>query len=333
MKIPAGTKLAAGGFYLLGLSNSGLAVPAGAGDTTINVRSTTGMSVGNTLSIGAGSSAETRKIAKLGTAATNPTTVWQPLPDGPVITIPVGSTNVPVMSTVGFAVGQKIAIGYGATYPAVAQGMEKYEVATVTAVGKSGTQAYLGADAPVGATNIKVTSVSEISVGDKIRLDIDSTGHGIETVTVTHVGTQATHTNLSANADSGATSIKVRSANGFAVGDKVAVGTPANLETVTITAVGKPDLNGAGLDFTPALSKAHIRDEGVRRSRHGPRSRCPAQVHARGQPPLQRSRNGNQFPAGNSLCPLQQRARPGARHRHHARQPSGQRPSNRVSGP
>ena len=263
VKIPAGTKLAAGGFYLLGLSNSGLAVPAGAGDTTINVRSTTGMSVGNTLSIGAGSSAETRKIAKLGTAATNPTTVWQPLPDGPVITIPVGSTNVPVMSTVGFAVGQKIAIGYGATYPAVAQGMEKYEVATVTAVGKSGTQAYLGADAPVGATNIKVTSVSEISVGDKIRLDIDSTGHGIETVTVTHVGTQATHTNLSANADSGATSIKVRSANGFAVGDKVAVGTPANLETVAITAVGKPDLNGASLDFTPALSKAHIRDEGV----------------------------------------------------------------------
>ena len=32
VKIPAGTKLAAGGFYLLGLSNSGLAVPASAGD-------------------------------------------------------------------------------------------------------------------------------------------------------------------------------------------------------------------------------------------------------------------------------------------------------------
>ena len=33
VKIPAGTKLAAGGFYLLGLSNSGLAVPARAGDS------------------------------------------------------------------------------------------------------------------------------------------------------------------------------------------------------------------------------------------------------------------------------------------------------------
>src|ERR1035437_201119 len=43
VKIPAGTKLAAGGFYLLGLSNSGLAVPARAGDTTIHVRSATGL--------------------------------------------------------------------------------------------------------------------------------------------------------------------------------------------------------------------------------------------------------------------------------------------------
>ena len=59
VKIPAGTKLAAHGFYLLGLSNSGLAVPARAGDTTIHVRSTTGMSVGDTIEIdtGAGTSA------------------------------------------------------------------------------------------------------------------------------------------------------------------------------------------------------------------------------------------------------------------------------------
>ena len=102
-----------------------------------------------------------------------------------MITIPAGSTNVPVTSVAGFVVGEKIALGYGATYPAVARDMEQYEVATVTAVGKPGTQAYLAADAPAGATNIKVTSVANISAGDKIRLDIDSVGHGIETVTVT----------------------------------------------------------------------------------------------------------------------------------------------------
>jgi hypothetical protein len=191
VKIPAGTKLAAGGFYVLGLSNSGLAVPARAGDTAINVRNTTGMTVGDSVGIDTGSNAETRKIASIGTASGNNTTLWQPLPDGPVITVPAGSTNVPVTSVFGFAVGEKIAIGYGGSYPTDAGTTERHEVATVTAVGKPGTQAFLGADAHAGATNIKVTSVANISVGDKIRLDIDSIGHGIETVTVTRVGTPA----------------------------------------------------------------------------------------------------------------------------------------------
>lgn len=93
-----------------------------------------------------------------------------------MITAPTGSTNVPVTRVDGFAVGQNIALGYGATYPAIARTRERYEVATVTAVGKPGTQAYLAADAPAGATNIQVTSVANISVGDKIRLDIDSVG-------------------------------------------------------------------------------------------------------------------------------------------------------------
>ena len=180
-----------------------------------------------------------------------------------MITIPVGSTNVPVTSTSGFVVGEKIALGYGATYPTVAKAVERYEVATVTAVGKPGTQAFLGVDARVGSTNIKVTSVSNISVGDKIRLDIDSVGHGIETVTVTKVGTQANRTTLAANADAGATNIKVRSVNGFAAGDKVILGTPANQKTFTITAVGRQGPTGTGIDFTPALAEAHSDGEDV----------------------------------------------------------------------
>src|SRR5580658_8919459 len=263
VKIPSGTRLESHGFYLLGLSDSGLAAAAQANDATIYVRSTSGMKAGDTVSIGAGADAETRTILKLGTAAGDHTTVWQPLPDGPVISIPAGTANVPIMSASGFQVGQKMALGYGATYPTVPGGEERYEVVTVTAVGKQGTQAYLGADAPAGATNIKVTSVADISVGDNIRLDIDSMGHGIETVTVTRIGTQATHTNLSADASVGATNIKVRNVNGFAVGDKVTVGTPANQEVVTISAVGTSGPNGSGIDFTPALAQAHINTEGV----------------------------------------------------------------------
>jgi non-reducing end alpha-L-arabinofuranosidase len=263
VKIPAGTKLAAGGFYLLGLSNSGLAVPARAGDTTLNVRSTAGMSAGDTIEIDTGSGMETRKIASIGTAAGSSTTLWQPLPEGPVIMVPAGATSVPVTSVAGFVVGEKIGIGYGATYPAVAKALERHEVVTVTAVGKPGTQAFLGADALAGATNIKVTSVANISVGAKIRLDIDTIGHGIETVTVTRVGTQASRTALTANASAGATNIKVRNVNGFVVGDKMTVGTPANQETVAIIAVGAASPTGAGVDFAPVLTKSHSNREDV----------------------------------------------------------------------
>jgi hypothetical protein len=257
VKIAAGQKLAAGGFYLLGLSNSGLAAPARKGDTSISVRSTAGMNVGDSIRIDTGSAVETRKIASLGTAAGNSTTLWQPVPDGPVITVPAGSTSIPVTSVAGFAVGEKIALGYGATYPAVAKTTERYEVATVTVVGKPGTQAFLGADAQADATNIKVTSVANISVGDKIRLDIDSVGHGIETVTVTRVGTQASRTALAAAAGAGATSVRVRGVNGLALGDKLMVGTPANRETVTISAIGAANQGGVSIDFTPALARAH----------------------------------------------------------------------------
>jgi hypothetical protein len=276
VRIPAGTKLAAHGFYLLGLSNSGLTAPAHKGDSTIYVRNTTGMSVGDSVSI----DGETRRIASIGTPAANDTTVWQPLPDGPVITVPAGSTIVPVTSVAGFAVGEKIGLGYGATYPAVAKDRERYELATVTAVGKPGAQAWLGADAAAGATNIKVTSVANISVGDKIRLDIDSVGHGIETVTVMRVGTAATRSALTANASAGATSISVRGTNGpgrgaqggppFAVGGKLTIGTPANRETITITAISAstpggpgPFGSGATIDFTPPLAQPHIIRETV----------------------------------------------------------------------
>jgi non-reducing end alpha-L-arabinofuranosidase len=262
IKIPVGTSLAAGSFYLLGLADSGLAIPARAGESVLHVRNTDGMSAGDTIGIGTGSSAETRTIKSLGSAASNHTTVWLPLPDGS-ITIPAGSTDVPVESVAGFTVGQKIALGYGAVFPDTANSVEKYEVATVTAVGKPGTQAYLAADARAGATNIKVTNLTNISAGDKIRLDIDSVGHGVETVTVTQVGTVAHQTNLSAPADAGATQINVRRADGFAVGDTITVGTPGTRETVKVTAVGGRAERGIAIEVSPALAKPHVVAEWV----------------------------------------------------------------------
>jgi hypothetical protein len=151
------------------------------------------------------------------------TPLWQPLPDGPVITVPAGSTNVPVTSTSGFTAGQKMTIGYGDTL----------ETATVTAVGMPGTQARLSAAAPAGGTNIKVTSTANITVGDKIRLDI---GPKIETVTVASVGTPgAAGTGLDLSAP-----LKFDHASNLPFSDR-----------------------GTGVTFSPATRYAHSSNEPV----------------------------------------------------------------------
>ncbi len=265
VKIPAGTKLTAHGFYLFGLSNSGLAIPSKKGESTLYVRDTTGMSVGDKIEVDNGSAKEIRKIVSIGSAAGlgepkspsrfgrrfpiesgTPTTVWQPLPDGPVITVPKGSTNIPVTSVDGFEVGQKMAIGYGATYPTVAQTIEKYEVVTITKVGKPGTQAYLTADAKAGDTNIKVSSVTNISVGDRIRLDIDSKGHGIETIIVTRVGSQSVRSNFNGPITDLGT--------GLDIAEPLKFNHSSNIPF---------SVRGTGISFEPATIFAHSSNEPV----------------------------------------------------------------------
>ncbi len=259
IKIPAGTKLDARGFYVLGLSNSGLAATATKGETTILVRSTTGMTVGDQIVVDGsvpevitrgggpdnelwnettitGANMEIRSIARIGTPAATSTTLWQPLPDGPVMTIPIGSTNVPVTSVAGFVVGEKIALGYGATFPVVSRTIEKYEIATVTAIGKPGTQGRLAAAAPVGSSIIKVGNVDNISVGDKIRLDISSVSHGIEWVTVTAVGTAGAN------------------GTGLTIAEKLKFDHAANMPFSD---------RGTGISFSPATALAHSSNEPI----------------------------------------------------------------------
>jgi hypothetical protein len=173
--IPSGTRLASGTYYLLGLSSSGLAAPASPGATTINVRSTTGFEAGQKIDI----DGETRTIVSVGTVATAVTTVFIPVSTVPRITIPGGSTNLPVTNAAGFEVGQKIGIDIGGNY----------ELATVTAVGKAATQTTLSEAAAAGASNIKVAANSDMTVGDTLTVD---TGGRKELVTVSSVGTAGT---------------------------------------------------------------------------------------------------------------------------------------------
>lgn len=268
--IPAKTILAAKAFYVLGLANSGLATRAESGAVTLQVRDVTGMKVADSLNIGSGANQETRRIASLGTASGKATTVWQPLPEGPVITVPVGATNVPVASVEGIMEGQQIALGYGTTYPVVGRDREQYEIVTVTKVGKPGTQAYVAADARAGDTSLQLTSVENLTPGDQIRLDIASQGHGIETVTVKAVGTAAAQSSLKAQARKGDTSVILRSVVGFPrtnldpkVGGKLIVGMPDTYETVTITGAEPAAEGTVKVQFTPALTHDHIVEEDV----------------------------------------------------------------------
>ena len=262
IRIPSGTKLAPKGFYVLGMAGSGLAVDAAKGDDVIYVRSVAGIEPGDEIVIGkekytvkavnapeeAPSAPGRFPFGRMLPAGT-PTTVWQPLPGGHGIEIPVGSTNIPVTSTAHFAVGQKMAIGYGTDRPAVSNSLEKYEVVTVTEVGKPGTQGYLSMDAKPGDTNIKVSSTANISVGDRIRLDIASEGHGIETVTVTAVGTPSARNTLNGplrpDEDAG---------TGLDIAEPLQFHHASNMPY---------SVNGTGITFEPATQHVHYSNEPV----------------------------------------------------------------------
>ena len=90
-------------------------------------------------------------------------------------------------------------------------------------------------------------------------MDIDSVGHGVETVAVTRVGSSATTTALQANASMGATYLSLRSAKGLAVGSKLIIGNSAHQDEATITAV-----KATGVDFTPALAHEHTEGQEVK---------------------------------------------------------------------
>ncbi len=265
IKVPSGTKLAPKAFYLLGLSTSGLAVDAAKGDKTVYVRDVTGIQAGDEITVGTGANAEKHKVAAVirnePEPAANPntfsrtmvppgspTTLWQPLPEGPVITIPKGSTQVPVAYAGNFKVGAKMAIGYGAKYPAPVANLEKYEVVTVTKVGKPGTQAWLAYDAKSGDRNIKVSSVENISVGDVIRLDIDSEGHGIEYVKVKKVGTASTK-----SPGRGPMTLE-EAGTGLTLTKPLKYAHSANMPF---------SCNGTGISFTPATKFDHSSNEPV----------------------------------------------------------------------
>jgi len=256
--IPAGTTLAPKGFYLLGLANSGLVAPAAAGATTVNVRGVGGFAPGQHISV----DGENRVVKSVGSAATVPTTIFIPVSTGPWLTVPAGSTNIPVMNATGFEVGQKIGIDAGG----------HHEIATVTAVGKAGTQSTLPVGSKAGATVIKVADVSTITPGDMLTV---GTGQRLEHVKVVAVGTPG------------------------ADGTGVTLATPLKFDNMVGADVAGP---GTGISFTPATRFAHSSGDAVQALGSGITLDRPlARAHAYGAPLVnpQASTDGYQGPRPN----------------------------------
>ena len=233
--IPAGTRIAAHGFYLLGLSSSGLAAPASPGANSISVRSTTGFEAGQKIVI----DGETRSIESVGTAATPMTTVFIPVSTGPWLKFPAGMTSLPVTSADGFEVGQKISMDIGGNF----------ELATVTAVGKAATQTTLSEAVAAGATHIRVAANADMKVGDTLTV---GTGGRKELIAVKSI------VSVSAAPTGGGRG--GRGGFGAGVGGEIELATPLKFDHVSGVNVSTP---GTGIAFSPATRFPHISGDAV----------------------------------------------------------------------
>lgn len=156
----------------------------------------------------------------------------------------------------------------------------------------AGLDTTLAADPALAATNIKLTSVTTVTVGQFISVGPTATPTELNTeiVQVLTVGTAGgggtgcdvqndaggglridhanaervytvTGTLLAASAASGAVNVKVDSVTGLAIGDFIRIGYIGHYETRQLTAVGTSGAGGTGLTFLIPLTRDHSLDE------------------------------------------------------------------------
>jgi hypothetical protein len=230
--IPAETRIAPKGFYLLGLAGSGLASPANKGENNIKVPNAEGFRAGQQVVIGG----EAMNISKVGTPASPMTIVFVPVSTGPWFYVPAGSTNIPVVSAEGFKVGEKIGIDLGGNY----------EEATVTSVGKASTLTNLSVEAKTGDTVIKVDANSGILEGDTL---IIGTGSRKEVVQVKRILSLAEPPSRGANGQFSASRP-----------GEVELASPLKFDHILAEDVSD---RGTGISFSPATRFEHKSGDAV----------------------------------------------------------------------
>ena len=142
--------------------------------------------------------------------------------------------------------------------------------------GGSGT---LAADSVVGATNIRVSSVTNISQNDILQIGAAGAREFRKAVTVGTIGAGGTgidldapltkaHTTgdayvevvsnlLAADSAIGATNLKVAAVTGLVVGDWVRIGWATDAEVRRLTFVGTTGSSGTGISFNEPLEQPH----------------------------------------------------------------------------
>jgi hypothetical protein len=253
-----------------------VAAPAGA--TNVEVESTTNFLKGDTITIGTGSTAESRTITSVGGSGSGTTLSAAASP---------GDLQIGVASAAGLSAGQFITIGQGAA-------QEVDRIATVsgtTLTLYTALQSSHTSGDPVALKSIGVTFTPALSNSHNVGENAIDTGTGITlksplandhpagdeliapgtgvTLTAplskTHLvgANDATSTTLSGPAAANATNVKLASVTNLAPGDELTIGQPGYTETVTIQTVGTAGATGTGVTFSPALSKFHYSGDPV----------------------------------------------------------------------
>ena len=149
-------------------TQSALADATSTGATNVKVASTANLAPGDTLAIDDGTNSETATVASVGTPAGAASTLVSPAA--------AGDTNVKLAGVTGVTPGDQLLLD-------TASNVER---ATVTSVGTAaGPPTTILAPAAPGDTNLKVASISGMTVGDPLVID---SGGNTEVATVTGLG-------------------------------------------------------------------------------------------------------------------------------------------------
>jgi hypothetical protein len=228
-----------------------LSAPAAAGTGNLDVASTSGLTVGHTITIGTGASVESREVTAVGGS----TTLAAPATSG--------GRDIEVGDVAPFAAGTQITIGSGThaqrdTVSSAGTGASSTLLVAPTRPGQRDIHV-LGAG--LGGQNTPVFMPPGFAPGATVTI---GSGPGAETATVKSVGTSSSLATTTVTGTApGATRIHVATTAdtstgvAFYVGDPIVIGTGASLETDTVTSVGTTGADGTGITLARPLAMAH----------------------------------------------------------------------------